>query len=210
MEDDMNAQINILDEIIVDNFAGGGGASTGMKLDNATNFSGQPLELFSGEYIADEYGVAVKDKFGYEQVICRHPIMPVQRLCNIDSGEERLEVAYRKGRSWRSVIVEKPTIASSSGIFQSNEYGDFPGEVWGKDTNDCIYIIKSVFDREMSNAGFNATAFLSWAKRVGLLSASNGRRTKIARVAGSVTNCVCILKNDYEEITEADENCPFE
>lgn len=28
----MSAQINILDEIIVDNFAGGGGASTGMEL----------------------------------------------------------------------------------------------------------------------------------------------------------------------------------
>ena len=91
---------------------------SGMRLDNATNFSGQPLELFSGEYIADEYGVAVKDKFGYDQIICRHPIMPVQRLCNIDSGEERLEVAYRKGKSWRSVIVEKSTVASSSGILQ--------------------------------------------------------------------------------------------
>lgn len=28
----MNAQINLLDEIIVDNFAGGGGASTGIEL----------------------------------------------------------------------------------------------------------------------------------------------------------------------------------
>lgn len=28
----MSAQINLLDEIIVDNFAGGGGASTGIEL----------------------------------------------------------------------------------------------------------------------------------------------------------------------------------
>ena len=88
----------------------------GMSLDNATNFEGQKIELFSGEYICDESGVFVKDKFGYDAVICRHPIMPIQRLINIDSGEERLEVAFRKGRAWRSVMVEKSVIASSTGI----------------------------------------------------------------------------------------------
>jgi hypothetical protein len=100
--------------------------------------------------------------------------------------------------------------------FTANEYGDYQGEVWGKDTDDCIYIIKSVFDREMGNAGFNSTAFLSWAKRMGLLSADKERRTKNARIAGSVTNCVCIIKrdeqeavNDFQEITEFDENMPF-
>ena len=89
---------------------------SGMRLDNATNFDGQPLELFSGEYICDEYGVMVQDKYGYEQPVCRHPIMPIQRLVNIDSGEERLELAFKKGRSWRSSIVEKSVIASSSSI----------------------------------------------------------------------------------------------
>lgn len=89
---------------------------SGMKLDNATNFDGQPLELFSGEYICDEYGVMMQDKYGYEQPVCRHPIMPIQRLVNIDSGEERLELAFKKGRSWRSSIVEKSVIASSSSI----------------------------------------------------------------------------------------------
>ena len=76
------------------------------------------MELFSGEYICDENGVFVTDKYGYEQTICRHPIMPVQRLCNIDSGEERLKIAYKKGRVWRSIIVEKSVIASSSSILQ--------------------------------------------------------------------------------------------
>ena len=76
------------------------------------------MELFSGEYICDETGVFVHDKFGYEQNICRHPIMPIQRLCNVDSGEERLKLAYKKGRVWRSIVVEKSVLASSSGILQ--------------------------------------------------------------------------------------------
>ena len=90
----------------------------GVMMANSTQFDGQEMELFSGEYICDENGVFITDKYGYEQTICRHPIMPVQRLCNIDSGEERLKIAYKKGRVWRSIIVEKSVIASSSSILQ--------------------------------------------------------------------------------------------
>ena len=50
--------------------------------------------------------------------MCRHPILPVQRLVNIDSGEERLKIAYKKGRAWRSLIAEKSTLASSNSILQ--------------------------------------------------------------------------------------------
>lgn len=95
----------------------------GMRLDNATNFEGQEIELFSGEYICDEYGVAVNDRYGYEQTICRHPILPVERLVNIDSGEELLKIAFKKGRTWRSVIAEKTTIASSSSILNLSANG---------------------------------------------------------------------------------------
>ena len=91
---------------------------SGEMLANSTQFDGQDMELFSGEYICDETGVFVHDKFGYEQNICRHPIMPVQRLCNVDSGEERLKLAYKKGKLWRSIFVEKSALASSSGILQ--------------------------------------------------------------------------------------------
>lgn len=93
-------------------------SKSGISLDNSTQFEGQPLELFSGQYKCDEAGVYFMDKFGYEINVCRHPILPVQRLCNIDSGEERLKLAYKKGRVWRSIIVEKSVIASSSSILQ--------------------------------------------------------------------------------------------
>lgn len=95
----------------------------GVILDNVTDFDGQELELFIGEYIADNSGVYIRDKFGYEQNVCRHPIMPVQRLCNADTGEERLKIAYKKGRYWRSIIVEKSVIASSNKILELAAHG---------------------------------------------------------------------------------------
>lgn len=92
--------------------------TNGIILENSTQFDGQEIELFSGEYVCDDLGVMIQDKYGFEQVVCRHPIMPVQRLCNVDTGEERLKIAYRKGRFWRSLIAEKSTLASSNSILQ--------------------------------------------------------------------------------------------
>lgn len=98
-------------------------SKAGISLDNSTQFEGQPVELFSGQYKCEEGGVYFIDKFGYEVNVCRHPIMPIQRLCNADTGVERLEIAYKKGRNWRTVIVEKSVIASSSSILQLASYG---------------------------------------------------------------------------------------
>lgn len=99
-------------------------------LENSTEFDGQAVELLCGEYTCNNKGVTIQDKYGYTQTICTHPILPVRRIINIDTGEERLEIAYRKGRgkngkmpNWRSIIVEKSVIASSSQILQLSTYG---------------------------------------------------------------------------------------
>ena len=76
--------------------------------------------------------------------------------------------------------------------FKANEFGDYQGEVWGKKEDDCIYFIKSVFDREMANAGFNSTAFLAWAKRMGYIDTDKNKRTKKARILGGIVNTVCV------------------
>lgn len=91
---------------------------TGVRLENVTQFDGQEMELFSGRYICNDYGVSVVNAFGYEQIICLHPIMPVERLINVDSGDERLRIAFKKGFAWRSIVVEKSILASTSSILQ--------------------------------------------------------------------------------------------
>ena len=95
----------------------------GEIMENSTEFDGQQIELFSGEYFCTNCGVYINDKFGYEQPVCRHPIMPVQRLVNIDSGEERLKLAFKKGNTWRTLVAEKSVIASNSSILQLSANG---------------------------------------------------------------------------------------
>ena len=91
--------------------------------ENVTQFEGQEMELVCGEYTADESGVFLHDKFGYPVLVCRHSLMPVRRLVNIDSNEERLELSYKKGKVWRKIIAEKSMLASSTQILQLAAYG---------------------------------------------------------------------------------------
>ena len=89
---------------------------------NVTNFDGQEMELDTGEWEADEHGITKFGQFG-EVVACVHPIMPVQRLVNIDTGVEKLKLAYRKGRNWRHVVSDKKQLASSNSIIGLADYG---------------------------------------------------------------------------------------
>lgn len=93
-------------------------------LDNATNFEDQKLELLTGSWLCDEYGVTGIDKYGAEIVACPHPIMPVKRLINIDTGTEKMEITFkRRGRGWKNVIIDKKTIASANKIVDLSEFG---------------------------------------------------------------------------------------
>lgn len=84
-------------------------------VDNVTTFDGQPFELDAGSWDANDTGVTRKGGLGIETA-CPHPIMPAMRLVNIDTGEEKVVVAYRKGFRWRSTIVERVVLASSNKV----------------------------------------------------------------------------------------------
>lgn len=89
----------------------------------STDFTDQPIELETGSWIANDSGIVGIDKTGYEIIACNHPIMPTRRLVNIDTGIEKLELAYRKGKGWRKVICDKRTLASANSIVSLADYG---------------------------------------------------------------------------------------
>jgi len=84
---------------------------------NPTDFPSQPIELEAGEWNCDVSGVSRTTYAGID-FACKHPIMPVERLVNIDTGEEKLRVAYLKGKRWREIIVGKKELFDSSKIIQ--------------------------------------------------------------------------------------------
>ena len=89
--------------------------SNTIYVDNATAFTGQELELSAGDWDATDEGIYKKNGFS-DEVACPHPILPVERLVNIDTGEEKLKLAFRKGAVWRRIIVSKTVLASSNKV----------------------------------------------------------------------------------------------
>lgn len=115
-------------------------------LANMAVFTDQPLELNVGDWYADDCGITTINRFGDEIVACNHPILPVQRLVNIDTDAEKLTLAYRKknGR-WRTLIAEKKVLASASSIVSLSEYGV------AVNSENAKYLVKFLTDVENYN-----------------------------------------------------------
>ena len=58
-----------------------------------------------------------------ETLACYHPILPVQRLVNAETGKEKVKLAFKKGARWKEIIVDKGIIASNNKIVSLADYG---------------------------------------------------------------------------------------
>lgn len=127
---------------------------------NATGFEGQELQLDSGRWTCDDFGVTAQDRYGNEIVACPHPIMPVQRLINIDTNTEKLKIAYKKGEHWRSIIIDKKTLASNNQIISLADFGV------AVNSNNSKYLVEYITDIEAMNYDripeLNSVGRLGW------------------------------------------------
>lgn len=86
---------------------------------NQTEFDGQAMELSCGTWESLDWGIFRDLPNGGRECACAHPIMPVGRLVNIDTGEVKLTLAFkppgREGK-WRTTIVDKATVSTARNI----------------------------------------------------------------------------------------------
>ena len=91
---------------------------------NQTMFPNQPTQLDCGQYIADEYGVSRLNELGAEVEVISHPLMPVKRVTNIETFEEKLEIAYQRGQDpWKTLTVSREQLASAQKIIGLSKQG---------------------------------------------------------------------------------------
>lgn len=132
---------------------------------NVTEFDGQEMELECGEWFAGDYGISFIDRMGFETVACNHPVMPVQRLINIDTGIEKIRLAYKKGRMWRTIIADKRTLASASSIVGLADYG------LAVNSENAKYLVRYLTDIEHLNyeaiPEVNSIGRLGWIDNYG-------------------------------------------
>lgn len=86
------------------------------SLDNWTNFDGPYERMYCGAWIAREDGVWVQDTGRPDVQACYHPILPIERLKNVETGEEQIKLAYKRNGRWDEVIVPKTMVTSANRI----------------------------------------------------------------------------------------------
>lgn len=136
-------------------------------LNNSTAFTDQPIELLlPAEWEANDGGISTTVPGKGHVYACNHPIMPIQRLVNIDSECEKIKLAYKRtGNVWRTIIVDRKTISSRQSIVQLSEYGI------AVNSENAAYLVRYLTDAESYNIdkleSINSVGRLGWIENHG-------------------------------------------
>ena len=85
-------------------------------MNNYTDFEGPYENMYCGSWIAGETGIDAQNMATVEQIACYHPILPIERLKNLETGEEQIKLAFKRNRRWEEIIIPKTMITSASKI----------------------------------------------------------------------------------------------
>lgn len=93
-------------------------------MDNWTGFTDKYDPMKCGSWIAEDDGIHMMDKdYANKVVVCYHPILPIGRLRNLETGEEQIRLAYKRNHIWRELTVPKDIISSSNKIVGLSKLG---------------------------------------------------------------------------------------
>ncbi len=98
------------------------------KGSNTIQFTQPPIEnLKCGKWECEDTGVT-KSIMGAGMipqtiVACSHPILPVERLINVDTETEKLKLAFFKDNKWQYISVDRSTVANKANIIQLSDRG---------------------------------------------------------------------------------------
>ena len=116
------------------------------KGSNTIQFTQPPIEnLKCGKWECNDTGVT-KSIMGAGMipqtiVACSHPILPTERLINVDSETEKIRLAFFKDNKWQNIIVERSMVANKSNIIQLSDRGI---EVNSENAKDLVSYIADV------------------------------------------------------------------
>ena len=104
-------------------------ANRSMQLvENITNFYPDSVDkeypnMACGSWIATENGIFSSETSKARELVCHHPIMPIRRLKNIETGEEQITVAFKRDGYWTEITVPKIDIVTSRAITNLARFG---------------------------------------------------------------------------------------
>ena len=138
---------------------------TTISLDNWTNFTGGDYDnMYCGAWIATDRGIYAQNfQSATDIVACYHPILPVERLKNLETGEEQLVIAYKRNNVWNEIKIPKDVVSSASKIVSLSKFGI------SVTSENAKYLVKYLSDVENFNDEHikvqSSTSKLGWINK---------------------------------------------
>lgn len=112
-----------------------------------TNFDGPYDRMQCRSWIAAEDGICLYNpNTGQTDIMaCYHPILPVERLKNLETGEEQIKLAYKRRGVWDEIIVPKTMVTSATKIVALS------GRGIAVTSENAKYLVRYLADVENSN-----------------------------------------------------------
>lgn len=90
---------------------------------NWTMFTGPYEPMKCGSWIAHDGGIFKQTNDTENIQACYHPILPLERMKNLETGEEHIKIAYKRKNKWYEIVVPKSVVASARTIVGLAEIG---------------------------------------------------------------------------------------
>lgn len=133
-------------------------------LEQWTNFEGPYDNMQCRDWLATEAGICLRNpNTGYTDILaCYHPILPVERLKNLETGEEQIKLAYKRNGRWEELIVPKTMVTSANKIVALS------GRGIAVTSENAKYLVRYLADVENANEPYirvqYSTSKLGWMK----------------------------------------------
>ena len=134
-------------------------------VENVTNFYPDKSEkgypnMACGSWIATENGIFSSETSKAKDLVCHHPIMPIRRLKNIETGEEQITIAFKRDGYWTEITVPKIEVVTSRSITNLARFGV------QVNSENARLMVKYLADVEMYNSDLidiqHSTSKLGW------------------------------------------------
>lgn len=94
-------------------------------VENWTNFTGPYDQMQCRSWSASDDGIYTYNSTtgAMDTLACYHPILPIERMKNLETGEEQIKLAYKRNGRWSEIIVPKVMITSANKIVSLSARG---------------------------------------------------------------------------------------
>ena len=119
-------------------------------VENWTNFTGPYDNILCKGWIASDNGITTTSNgVGTAELLaCYHPILPIERLKNLETEKEKIKLAYKRNGIWSELVVPKNMITSANKIVALSDLGI------SVTSENAKYLVRYLADVENANEDF--------------------------------------------------------